>query len=80
MTLAKETISRGTKNNSMYETNTVRGSATASDMREYLAKESCIKHSTKKSQPNAMKPLKLPPVDLQSISPIKIECDTIYIG
>ena len=73
MTLAEETILRGTKCNSMYETNTVRGNATATDMNAYMAKESASLRNQVKIKPNAMKPMKFKEIDLNSLSPIIIK-------
>lgn len=70
ITLTEEIIRNGTKTNSMYETNTVRGRATKKDMEIYLAKESAsIKTKVK---PNAMKIRKFDKIDLNSINPVKV--------
>lgn len=73
VTLTEETISRGTKYNSMYEPNSVRGSATKADMMEYYKKESGSIRPKSMSKPNAMKVCKFKPIDLLSLSPVSVE-------
>lgn len=73
ITRAEEAIRRGSVHNSMYESNTVRGSATEADMQAYYAKESSLLVDRPPMKPNAMKVVKFGEVDLTQLKPIIIK-------